>query len=392
MGRSLLGSVSSKRGTSGRATLTWPSSGGAILGLGAVRGTSGPGVSGRGMLVYGTSRGTSGKDTDTTPGVPDTSGVSILMAMSEEEVRSFAAVNEQSAARLHGGPSLRGMNSGMAALVGAPVDGAVLAVSRVVLMISWVGYVPEMAVSVLSVDEVALAELLKVVEQVTQAVVVPSGVGTGSPVSRPKLPDGVVAAFVPAVPVKSGNVSHPAGLTTSLLKVTGTTSLPVSAIVAEAKLSLGTEIVTLIPTESVGATVSTMGMLMLETVSALNSMVLSVLLLVSVVTEVSVVPLSVTLFGVVVEVCSVLTPYIKGVVGVCVSVRAVLAVIILAVASLVVAVPKRLSVEGVAVVSAGELAAAVSLTMSVTPSDEGEGRSDAAGVESSAAVREEKVH
>lgn len=81
----------------------------------------------------------------------------------------------------------------------------------------------------------------------------------------------------------------------------------------------------------------------------------------------------------------------------CVSAGEVLAVIISAVvneppfASIVVAVPKRLSVEAVVVVSDVELVAAVSLTMSVTPSDEGEGRSDAAGFESSAAVRKETL-
>lgn len=89
-----------------------------------------------------------------------------------------------------------------------------------------------------------------------------------------------------------------------------------------------------------------------------------------------------------------LTPYIKSVVVLCVLAGAVLAVIIPSVAneppvaSLVVAVPKRLSVEAVEV-SDVELVAAVSLTMSVTPSDEGEGWSDAVGFESSAAVREE---
>lgn len=90
--------------------------------------------------------------------------------------------------------------------------------------------------SVPSVDEVALAELLKVVSQVTQAVVLPGGVGSVLPVSRPKLPNGVVSAFVPAVLVKSGNVSNPAVLTTSLLKVIRTV-LPVPAVVAEARLS-----------------------------------------------------------------------------------------------------------------------------------------------------------
>lgn len=123
-------------------------------------------------------------------------------------------------------------------------------------------------------------------------------------------------------------------------------------------------------------------------------MVLSVLLLVSMVTEASVAPLAMTLFGVVVKLSSVLIPYIKSVVVLCVLAGAVLAVIIPSVAneppvaSLVVAVPKRLSVEAVEV-SDVELVAAVSLTMSVTPSDEGEGRSDAVGFESSAAVREE---
>lgn len=228
-------------------------------------------------------------------------------------------------------------------------------------------------------------------------MVVPSVVGTVSPVSRPELRDGVVSAFVPAVPVKSGIVSNPAALTTSLLKVLGT-ALPVSAIVAEATLSFGMATVMLALIKYVEGTVSVMGILTVETVLASNTMVLSALLLVSTVTEVSVVPLAITLFGVVVEVSSVLTPYIKHVVALCVLGGAVLAVIILLlaneppVASIVVAVPKRLSVEAVVVVSAVELVAAVSLTMSVTPSDEGEGRSDAVGFESSAAVREEKLH
>lgn len=135
-----------------------------------------------------------------------------------------------------------------------------------------------------------------------------------------------------------------------------------------------------------------MGILTVETVSASNKMML---LLVSTLTEVSVVPLAITVFGVVVEVSSVLIPYMKIVVVLCVLAGAVPAVIIPSganeppVASIVVAVPKRLSVEAVVVVSDVGL---VSLTMSVTPSDEGGGRSDAVGFESSAAVREEKFH
>lgn len=62
------------------------------------------------------------------------------------------------------------------------------------------------------------------------------------------------------------------------------------------------------------------------------------------------------------------------------------------VASLVVAVPKRPSVEAVVEGSVVGLVAAASLTMSVTPSDEGEGRPDAVGFDSSAAVREETLH
>lgn len=62
------------------------------------------------------------------------------------------------------------------------------------------------------------------------------------------------------------------------------------------------------------------------------------------------------------------------------------------VASLGVAVPKRPSVEAVVEGSVVGLVAAASLTMSVTPSDEGDGRPDAVGFESSAAVREETLH
>lgn len=129
----MLGSVSSKRGTSGRATLSWPSSGGDISRLGACRGTSQQGFSGRGLLVKGSSRKTSGKDTDSSSGVTDTSGVGI--GMSEENLLSFPAVNEQSASRLHGGPSVRGVDSGMAA---APVDVAGSPFSWVGLMTSLV--------------------------------------------------------------------------------------------------------------------------------------------------------------------------------------------------------------------------------------------------------------
>lgn len=162
-GRGLMGNVSSKRGTSGRGTLIWPSSGGDRLKPGTVRGTSRQGISGRGRLVYGTSRGTSGKDTDMSPGVTVASGGSIVMGMSEEKALSFSAVNEQSDARLHGGQTLREINSGVAAVVGAPVDVAVLSFTWVVLMTLLVVYIPEMSVSVLSEDEVALAELVRVV-------------------------------------------------------------------------------------------------------------------------------------------------------------------------------------------------------------------------------------
>lgn len=216
---------------------------------------------------------------------------------------------------------------------------------------------------------------------------VPSGVGTVSPVPRPTLPDGVVSACVPA--------SNPAVLTPSLVKVIGT-ALPVSATVAEAKLCLATATVTLALIKSVEAAASVMGILTAETESALNTMVSLTLLLVSMVTEVSVVPLAMTLFGVVVQVSSVLPPYSKGVVVLCVTAGAVLAEILASVAneppvSILAAVPKRLSAEA-EVVSDVEVAAAVSLTMSVCPPDEGEALPDAGGPESLAAVRKERLH
>lgn len=85
------------------------------------------------------------------------------MGRSEEKALSLPAVKEQSAARSHGRPSLPNINCGMAAAGGAPVDVAVLALSRALLMSSLVVYVPETAVFVLSDDELAPAEVLKVV-------------------------------------------------------------------------------------------------------------------------------------------------------------------------------------------------------------------------------------
>lgn len=163
-----------------------------------------------------------------------------------------------------GAPSLVWVNTGIDAVVGAPVDvvGVPVAVvvpsaDRVVLVIMLSVPVSEKVASVLSGEEVesedgvtgseidtsesvlgpGIVKLLVLVELMLIVVLVVSGtVGTSLPtVSRSGLLDGAVLAVGPAALLKSGNASEPAVITV-LLKVVKTVVLV--SIAVESKPAL----------------------------------------------------------------------------------------------------------------------------------------------------------